>query len=288
MHPVPPSVLHPPEYSRLIDKPNQDPSHYFDLKGPVIRLNHLTTLTFERLQPTDMLGIESWRQQPAQLLDRFALPSLSTLLSNFIGDCDTYISLVHRSQCCITHLRVALVSCSPEKMLQLLGAVPTVRVLEVLMDNLPSILHSMESLLSTPIQPPFILPSLQHLKLLTQTNDGIPDNLKDMLEQFIRSRTEDLLPHILGDHHDSVKFQLLGHVSLYLPMVPSFKSQVFWHFTGRPRDMNEDTLCHEVAIWRTNLNSLVDLRSVGFQGVMSPSSSAFMLSHMLRTTLPSG
>ena len=262
-------------------------SNSFSPKGPVIRLNHLTTLTFEcfGLGRPRML---CWASEypfhwTARLLDRLALPSLSTLLSNFTGEYYTYISLIHRSQCSITHLRAALTPCSSEQMLELLGALPTLRVLEVFMDNLPSILRSMESFLSTPILSPFIpVPSLQHLKFLTQNNDGIPDNLKDMLEHFIRSRTEDLLSRIPGDRHDLVKFQLLESVSLYLPlspMAPSFKSQVFWHLTGQPGDMKEDPTCHERAIWRTSLYSLVDIQSIDFDGVMSSSSSVFMLSH---------
>src|SRR5438445_10609451 len=89
-----------------------------------------------------MLGGE-WNL-PAQFLDCFTLPSLSTLHSNFTGEYDTYISLVRRSQCSITHLRAALMPCFPEEMLVLLGVLPTVHVLEVVIDDLPSMLHSME------------------------------------------------------------------------------------------------------------------------------------------------
>ena len=179
-----------------------------------------------------MLDGRQWEFKPAQLLDSFTLPSLSTLCSNYTGECDTYISLVRRSRCSITHLRTALMRCPPEEMLGLLGALPTVRVLEVVMDNLPSMLHSMKLFLSTPMQSPFILPSLQHLKLLTRTMQGIPVDLKAMLEQFIHSRTEGLLSHDFDDR-DSVKFQLLERVSLYLP-TKLFTSRVFLHLTGQP------------------------------------------------------
>ena len=243
--------------------------------GPIIRLNHLSTWSFEWSPPLDTVGGE-FGLLPAELLDRFTLPSLSTLLSNFTGKCDTYTSLMRRSQCSITHLRAKLKPCSPEEMLHLLGALPTVRVLEVVMDGLLSLLDSMELFFSTPIQSPVILPSLQHLKLDTriQTTQGsFPDNwnMKGMLEQFVHSRTVGLLSCILGDRRDSVELELLERVSLYLPATP-FKTRVFWHLTGRPANMNEDhdAISHTTGFWELRLDMLHELPN--FEAVMSPTS----------------